>query len=122
MSTLPGAIVKKFRKKFRVLTRVRVELMIRPEIEIRRFAVLHDLKDHGFGGLGVLHTGNAEPILAHGPIGGESSAPVRSIGRLVVVRHSVVLASHAGIKHGRTPFRIRCGEDRRWQRHRTCCD
>ena len=99
MSTLAGAIVEKFLKKLPVLTRVRVELTIRPEIEVRRFAVLHDLEDHRLGGMGVLHTGNAEPLLARCPVGGESCAPVRSIGRLVIVRHSVEFVCHAGVEH-----------------------
>jgi len=92
-------ILEIFSKKLPVLTRVRVELPIRPEIEVRRFAVLHDHKDHRLGGMGVLHTGNAVLAIAHCPVGGVSSATVRSIGRLLVVRHSVELVHHAGVEH-----------------------
>jgi len=99
VSTVGTAILKKFLKKFRVLAGVRAVLPIDPDFAVVHLAVLLDGENHRFGGVVVLDRGDSEPLLAHCPVGGVSSAPVRSIGRLVVCFNAVEFVRHAGINH-----------------------
>ena len=83
-----------------MLAGVRAVLPIRPEFEVVN-AILLDSEDHRLGGVVVIDRRDSEPLLAERPVGSESSAPVRSIGRLLVRFDAVEFVHHAGVEHVR---------------------